>query len=44
MEKKIQCLIWPELNDYTGKTRTIAKFENERGTDLKDFLNTVNSF
>lgn len=44
MEKKIHCLIWPELNNYTGKTKTIATFESERGVDLNDFLKTVNSF
>ncbi|WP_343251250.1 hypothetical protein [Mycoplasma amphoriforme] len=44
MEKKIHCLIWPELNNYTGKTKTIAKFESERGADLNDFLKTLNSF
>lgn len=44
MEKKIHCLIWPELNNYTEKTKTIAKFASEQSVNLNDFLKTVNSF
>lgn len=28
IKKKIHCLIWSEINNYTGKTKTIAKFES----------------
>lgn len=44
MEKTIKCLIWPELNDYTGKSKTIAQFTNEKGVAIDDFLEKVSKF
>lgn len=41
---KIHCLIWPELNDYTGKSNTIGCFTSEGDMDIDDFVLKISSF
>ena len=41
---KINCLIWPELNDYTGKSETIAYFSSEDDLDIVNFISNIHSF
>ena len=45
MEKnKMSCLIWPELNDYTGKSKTIACFSSEEDLDIEKFITKISRF
>lgn len=41
---KISCLVWPELNDYTGKSETIACFTSEDEVDIEKFILKINNF
>ncbi|BAC44294.1 hypothetical protein D8X55_04080 [Malacoplasma penetrans] len=41
---KISCLVWPELNDYTGKSETIACFTGEDEVDIEKFISKINIF
>lgn len=41
---KMSCLIWPELNDYTGKSKTIACFTSEEDLDIEKFITKISKF
>lgn len=43
-KNKIHCLIWPELNDYTGKSNTIGCFTSEDDMHIEDFVSKISSF
>ncbi|MCF0217973.1 MAG: hypothetical protein HUJ42_02910 [Malacoplasma sp.] len=43
-ENKIDCLIWPELNDYTGKSKTIACFSSENDSNIDQYVSKIYEF